>query len=445
MTMTSILDGKVSRRTLAKGVAAAPVALGAARGFDHSAAAQDKVKLTVLTHWSQAAQKDPLEAIFKQYTDANPNVEIELQTVEFAELLKRITTGALGGDSTDIIHIYNLWLPDLATSILAPPPEAVSSDVSAAYAGGTVAGASYADQIWGFPTEVNVYQLVYNKKMLDAAGVTAPTRLSELRDAAKALTIKDGDNLTQAGYIFQATWDSGVVHPFTSLLWSNNGEYVNEDNSEVLFNQQPGVDVLQVECDIFADGSAMTGVPEDGDFEAGRAAMTIMANWWGAQLKASDIGMENIGVGPIPVGEGGTSTALQYEWLWAVNKATKNADAAWNFLTWLNTPAGGDAGSPAAGGASSPMGDFLTSALNAIPGRTSDQEAHQAVLGDPFVAPFVAALATAKTEAVIPGAQEIKTALQTQIESAWFGETDPQTALNTAADQANGILAEKNG
>jgi hypothetical protein len=67
------------------------------------------------------------------------------------------------------------------------------------------------------------------------------------------------------------------------------------------------------------------------------------------------------------------------------------------------------------------------------------------VLGDPFVAPFVAALATAKTEAVIPGAQEIKTALQTQIESAWFGETDPQTALNTAADQANGILAEKNG
>ena len=47
-----------------------------------------------------------------------------------------------------------------------------------------------------------------------------------------------------------------------------------------------------------------------------------------------------------------------------------------------------------------------------------------------------------KTEPIIPGAQEIKTGLQTQIESAWFGETDPQTALNTAADQANGILAE---
>lgn len=437
MTEKTVLEGKVSRRAFAKGVVAAPVALGVAGGYSQHAAAQDKVKLTVLTHWGQAAQKDPLEAIFKQYTDANPNVEIELQTVEFAELLKRITTGALGGDVTDIVHIYNLWLPDLATSILAAPPEAVSTDVSAAYAGGTAGGASYGNQIWGFPTEVNTYQLIYNKKMLDAAGVTPPAKLSEMRDAAKACTVMDGSTQTQAGWLFQATWDSGVVHPFTSLLWSNNGQYVNEDHTEALFNQQPGVDVLQIESDIFADGSAMTGVPDDGDFEAGHAAMTIMANWWGAQLKASDIGMENVGVAPIPTGEGGTSIALQYEWLWAVNNGSKNIDAAWQFLTWLN--------SPASEGASSPMGDFLTSALNAIPGRTSDQQAHQDVLSDPFVAPFVAALATSQTEAVIPGAQEIKTALQTQIESAWYGQTDPQTALNTAAGEANRILAEKAG
>lgn len=437
MTEKTVLEGKVSRRAFAKGVVAAPVALGVAGGYSQHAAAQDKVKLTVLTHWGQAAQKDPLEAIFKQYTDANPNVEIELQTVEFAELLKRITTGALGGDVTDIVHIYNLWLPDLATSILAAPPEAVSTDVSAAYAGGTAGGASYGNQIWGFPTEVNTYQLIYNKKMLDAAGVTPPAKLSEMRDAAKACTVMDGSTQTQAGWLFQATWDSGVVHPFSSLLFSNNGQYVNEDHTEALFNQQPGVDVLQVECDIFADGSAMTGIPQDGDFEAGHAAMTIMANWWGAQLKASDIGMENVGVAPIPTGEGGTSIALQYEWLWAVNNGSKNIDAAWQFLTWLN--------SPASEGASSPMGDFLTSALNAIPGRTSDQQAHQDVLSDPFVAPFVAALATSQTEAVIPGAQEIKTALQTQIESAWYGQTDPQTALNTAAGEANRILAEKAG
>lgn len=91
------------------------------------------------------------------------------------------------------------------------------------------------------------------------------------------------------------------------------------------------------------------------------------------------------------------------------------------------------------------MGDFLTSALNAIPGRTSDQEAHADVLGDDFVAPFIAALANTRTEPIIPGAQEIKTRLQTQIESAWLGQSEPADALNGAAETANQILAEKAG
>jgi multiple sugar transport system substrate-binding protein len=89
------------------------------------------------------------------------------------------------------------------------------------------------------------------------------------------------------------------------------------------------------------------------------------------------------------------------------------------------------------------MGDFLTSALNAIPGPTTDQEAHQDVVGDPFVAPYVEALQTARTEPILAGAQEIKTALQTQIESAWAGQKAPDQALNDAADEANRILGER--
>jgi multiple sugar transport system substrate-binding protein len=89
------------------------------------------------------------------------------------------------------------------------------------------------------------------------------------------------------------------------------------------------------------------------------------------------------------------------------------------------------------------MGDFLTTALNAIPARTSDQEAHQDVVGDAFVAPFVEALATSRTEPIIPGAQEIKTGMQRQIEAAWFGEKEPEQALGDAEAEANRILSER--
>jgi len=439
-TRNQIAKTGITRRSFAQGLAGAPFALGATAYSVSTARAQDDVRLVVLTHWATQEQREPLEAIFNEYTEANPNVEIELQTVEFAELLNRITTGQLGGDSPDIYHFYNLWLPEfVASELLSVPPEDNASDITSAYAPGTVDGASYNNQVWGYPTEVNDYQLVYNIAHLQEAGLEAPpATFTELREAAQMLTKRDGDDLTQAGFLFLASWDSGVVHPWTSLLWSNGGEYVADDYSEVLFNQQPGIEALQLETDIVNDGSAIMGIPEDADFEAGRVSMTIMANWWGALLRASDIGMENVGVAPIPHGEGGSPIALQYEWLWGVSNATEKVDAAWAFLNWLNSPRGGAE-------TSSPMGDFLTTALNAIPGRTSDQEAHADLLGDPFVQPFVEALATARSEPIIPGAQEIKTTLQTQIESAWFGQTSPEDVLNTAAEAANRILAEQGG
>jgi multiple sugar transport system substrate-binding protein len=438
-TRNPIATRGITRRRFAKGLAAAPIVLGANVHGIGRARAQDSVKLVLLTHWSTQQQKDPLDAILAEYNQANPNVQIEHQSVAFDELLNRITTGQLGGDAPDIYHFYNLWLPDFVNSqLLSTPPDDINADVTGADAEGTIGGASYNNQVWGYPTEVNNYQLIYNKAMFQEAGIEAPpATFAELREHAKALTKGSGDNMTQGGILLLHGWDSGVVHPWTSLLWSNGGQYVAEDYSQVRFNEQPGIDTLQLQADILSDGSAVLGTEDDADFESGRVAMTIRANWWGATLRASDLGMENIGVAPIPHGEGGTSTALQYEWLWGVSNTSENAEAAWAFLKWLN--------GPRSEGTSSPMGDFLTSALNAIPGRTSDQEAHADVLGDPFVQPFVQALAQSRTEPIIPGAQEIKTALQKQIEAAWFGQKAPADALNAAAEEADRILKEKAG
>ena len=57
--------------------------------------------------------------------------------------------------------------------------------------------------------------------------------------------------------MFLAGWDSGVVHPWSSLLWSNGGQYVADDYSKALFNSQAGIDTLQLETDIVNDGSAI--------------------------------------------------------------------------------------------------------------------------------------------------------------------------------------------
>lgn len=444
-----IFGRPLSRRTLVRGAAAVPIAasaLGMPAVLRH-AAAQDQVSLVLLTHWGTKSQKDVLDKIIAEYTQANPNVSIEHQTVLFENLLERITTGQLGGSAPDIYHFYNLWLPSFVQSqLLATPPDSVVSDVQGGYGEGTIAGASYNDQLWGYPTEVNDWQLIYNKAFFKEAGIEkAPETWDEFKETATKLTQKDASGkVTRAGMHFLINWDSGVVHPWVSLLWSNGGTYVSQDNKTVQFNDEKGLQTLQLQVDMLKDGSAMSAKDADNSFLNGQAAMDFRANFYGATLRSSmQGGIENVGVAPIPHTAGNQSTALQYEWLWGVGNTSQQAEEAWKFLTWLNDPRQGGA-TPAAGGtASSPMGDFLTSALNAIPGRTSDQQAHRDVVEDPFVSAFVEALKTSRTEPLIPGAQEIKTTLQKQIEAAWVGQKSPQDALNEAADAADRILAEQ--
>lgn len=428
-----------SRRNVIKRAAALGLGTLALPSLTNQAStAQESVTLTVLTHWGEQEVKSVLQPFFEEYEQLNPNVQIEHQTVAFDELLNRITTGRLGGQAPDVYHFYNLWLPDFVSSdLLAAPPDDVTADITSGSTEGTVNGVTYNDQVWGYPTEVNTYQLIYNKQLLEEAGVTkAPETWAELRDAAEKATKRNaGGNLTQAGFLLIHGWDSGVVHPWTSLLWSNDGQYVADDHSEVMFNAEPGIETLQLELEMIENGSVDLGLAQ-ADFVAGKAAMTIMANWWGAALRAGmPGGIDNVGVAPIPHNEGDQSVALQYNWLWGVDRNSQQADEAWRFLQWLNSARNGEG--------SSPMGDFLTTGLNAIPARITDQEGHADILGDPFVQPFVDALENARTEPIIPGAQEIKTALQKQIEAAWFGEKSAQEALDAAAEEANRILDEK--
>ncbi|MDH7475732.1 MAG: sugar ABC transporter substrate-binding protein, partial [Anaerolineae bacterium] len=88
------------------------------------------------------------------------------------------------------------------------------------------------------------------------------------------------------------------------------------------------------------------------------------------------------------------------------------------------------------------IGDFLTSALGAIPSRLSDQKA-LADRYDEFLQAYVDSTAIARPEPVVPGGQEVKTTLQTEIEAAWYGQKSPEQALADAAEEANRILAEK--
>ena len=404
------------------------------------ATSNEPVKLVVLTHWGEESLATPMKALLDEYTKANPNVTIEYQAVTFDQLLTKISTSRAAGTAPDIIHIYNLWMPDFVKGgALATPPADVVEDIKANYSPGSVSAVTVNDQIWGYPTEINTWQLVYNKKMFADAGLSEPPKtLDELKDYACKLTKKKADGtLEHTGLAVLTGWDSGVVHPFLSLLWSNGGEYLAADHSKSEFNSPQGKEVLQAYSDMINEGCVDPGLGGGfNDFVTGKSAMVIMANFFRSDLKNSFVdGYDNVGVAPIPVGPSGDkSVALQYNWLWTVDKTSKNAEEAWKLVKWLNSPRGE--------GKASPMGEYLTSALGAIPSRLSDQKALSDTLSDFFLKAYLDSASTSQPEPVLVGGQEIKTALQTQIENTWYDKASIDEALQSAATEADRILSE---
>jgi multiple sugar transport system substrate-binding protein len=404
------------------------------------ATSNEPVKLVVLTHWGEESLAAPMKALLDEYTKANPNVTIEYQAVTFDQLLTKISTSRAAGSAPDLIHIYNLWMPDFVKGgALAAPPEDVVADIKANYSPGSIQAVTVNDQIWGYPTEINTWQLVYNKKMFADAGLSEPPKtLDELKDYACKLTKKKADGtLEHTGLAVLTGWDSGVVHPFLSLLWSNGGQYLAPDVSKADFNSPQAKEVLQAYSDMIKEGCVDPGLGGGfNDFVTGKSAMVIMANFFRSDLKNSFVdGYENVGVAPIPIGPSGDkSVALQYNWLWTVDKTSKHADEAWKLAKWLNTPRGE--------GKASPMGEYLTSALGAIPSRLSDQTALSDTLSDFFLQAYLNSASSSQPEPVLVGGQEIKTALQTQIENTWYDKASIDEALQSAATEADQILSE---
>ncbi len=408
----------------------------AARADARTSAATIRVRM--LTHWDAVTLKT-FNPYVTEYQKLHPNVKIQITTVPFDQLLKKISVSQLSGNGYDIYHIYDLWLPQMVKDhLFAPAPAAQVADIKAGYASGVAGAASANGTLYGYPTEVDDYALVYNRRLFKEAGIDGPpTTWAQLTTDAVKLTKRSGGRTVQQGFGTITGWDSGVVHPWLSLLLSNGGDLLAPSNNKAAFNSPQGLETLNLYHTLVSkhatDPSMGSATTYNTNFELGRTAMIIMADWWESGLQATmKSAFNDVAVAPIPVGpHGHTSTAVNYVWMYGVNQKSANQAAAWQFLQWLNSSKNANT--------SSRMGDWLMS-QGIIPSRTVDQRAHKAELDNSFMRPYVKALSTSRPFPIVLGGAEITADLQKQIERVDFGSEPPQQALSTAESQVNSVL-----
>jgi multiple sugar transport system substrate-binding protein len=413
----------------------------AAMALSPLAAHAEKVNLTFLTHWSPDSVA-MLEKSATAYAKEHADVAVSIRAVPFGDLLTTLRATGGGSGGATMASIYNAWLPDLAKDkLLAPIPDAMGTEVKADWPAGIVGASSAGGTLYGFPNEIDVYALNYNKKLFEAAGIKAPpANWDELIADAKKLSDKSKG---QQGFGMINSWTAGVIHPFGSLLVSNGGQLIADGKPQL--DSPAAKETFALYEKLVKEGltdpamgtaDANTTGPFLDNFVSGKTGMIIMANWWESALK-SGLGEKfaDIGTAAIPVGpHGDKSHSISYSWMTVVNAKASPAEqkAAWEFLSWLNGPTSGPNGGSA-------MGEILVS-MGILPSRTSDAAAFAEKLNDPFLKAYIAAAPNAIPFPVVLGGQEFSESLQQHVEAVQFGKASAADAAAAAQADAIAIL-----
>lgn len=410
------------------------------------------ITLTYAVHWTEAFQTDGVykdgvlvEKGLKQYLDEysalHPEVKFEIMTVPYVEYEAKMKLLDDAGAVPDIFQIYSPWgVSYVEKGMVASVPQDIKDDVRANYV--SQAGVTINNDIWGIPGEVNDFALIYNKKLFKEAGIVdengeakAPQTWADVVEAAKKIAVLDDNgNLIRYGFSFTKGMDWAVVDPFLSLLFTNGGSYLSKDGKRAAFNTPAGLEVLNSIVDLF--NQKYTDINSNvWDFSSGKTAMAFVAPWAEGVLQ-NEMGErfeEEVGVAPIPYFK--KPGSLQYSWFIGVMNASKEKEAAWDFLRWFTTDVQDDRGTTR-------YGDLMARTIKAIPSRQIDLEGNADVLEDNFFkAPFISQLPISSPEPNILQAAAAKEILRQEIEAAWSGKNSAQ-ALNDAESRINALLAE---
>ena len=369
------------------------------------------------------------------YNASQSEAHITMQYVNSDFALQKATVALQGDKAPDISYQYGTNMPQLAQSPklvdLTDRVNDPSFDWNDFFAGHR-AVATVDGRVLGVPALIDNLAVVYNKDLFKQAGVPTPApdwTWDDLRAAAKA--VSDPANKV-FGMAFPADGSETTVWQYVPMLWEAGGEILNSDNTKAAFNSPEGVRALTMLQGMQQDGSLYLDFHPDAGksedlFNSGNIGMLITAPWDLSAFPAA-----NFGVQFMPSFDpGGSHVTIAGPDNWVIfDNGADRVDASWKFLEYLDSQANVLADSLATGHLP------IRSSVEKMPQFSPFYERY------PEVTTFVKNLANVtKARPQIPQYPQISAALGEAIVLVLTGQSEPQQALDAAAEKANGILA----
>lgn len=306
------------------------------------AEAGEEVALT-LTMWGSEEDVKVYEKRVSLAKEKYPNITVKIIYIP-SEYDQKVQTMIAGGTSPDIIelaeqiHAYSSKGQIISLNEFV---EASGIDLDERY-GSVREVYSTGGKLYAMPDRGGAMIVYYNRDLFDEAGVSYPTKdwtWDNLLDAAKKLTIKEGDEVKQWGFAAGSWWPWWM-----SFMYQNGGRIIDENNKPVV-NTPENVEALQFYNDLVwkhhvapspVDYANMGNPGPDQLFAQGIVAFEITGFWNIASLnKVPEL---NWDIAPVWRNKEG-ATPIFGSGL-AISKDCKNPEAAFKIIEFMTSEEG---------------------------------------------------------------------------------------------------------
>jgi multiple sugar transport system substrate-binding protein len=420
------MASRLTRRTAALvplALIGATVLTGCAQGSATTTTGEDgKTVVRYMNFTSNDGHEKDLDTIVTAYEDANPDVDVQVETVPFADYFTKLQTAFAGKSVADVVDLNYENFVSYAESGALAPLEGVDAS---AYKDTLLESFTLDGEQYGLPSSYSNVVMYYNKALFDAAGLEYPTADWTWEDEQAAATA-----LTDKAAGVYGDFQPITFHEFYKVLEQAGGQFFTEDGSATAFNSPEGVKaatwlvtkpgtVMPTE----ADG---VGTPDyDKDlFSAGKLGMWHSGIWMIDPMSQVE-GLDwDIVVEP---GDVTKSSALFTNGV-AVTAASTEKEAAQDFA------------------------EFLTSSQTAIDTRLASSWELPPVADEEALAPYLEqtppanrqavldALDTVALPPVIASQQEMQDAINEELSNAAAGRKTVEQAMADAASRVDALL-----
>jgi multiple sugar transport system substrate-binding protein len=378
----------------------------------------------VVRQWEYSADPNALEIskqMVEEFNSQSETIEIRLELIPRDIVRQKLLAAIEAGDPPDLVRFDLPWTPEFAS---AGRLEDITDKVNAwgeinDFYSGRLETVLLEGKYYGIPSNSNNLALVYNKEMVDAAGITEPPKTwAELKDYAQRLTVKTGGAIDVAGLVIGGRKNETIPFHFLPWLWQAGAD-VDQINSPA------GVHALEEWQSYLIDGIIPEGMLGWGNselrqqFEAGKAAMMINGPGHVAAIPKNVPDLE-FGIWLLPCDTNCASVIGGEDWV--IPMGAKGKEAAWEVLKYYSSPE---------------VHEWWCTNTNTLPSRISVGKA-DIFNTDANLKVFVEQNEVAKPRPVHPRYAEMSEIIQVAVQSALTNQLSPQAAL----DQAHAAISD---